>query len=357
MFIALLFGNINNIMNNNIIYTTYLIVIGALSYYFIGFEKEEKINRLDVTRVVFVYTIIYLMTIYIFGFFIGFVRNPYSIEIAKIIYNIIFPLAAIILEELIRYNIIKKAGNKKSLIYFITIILISITISRNYHLYPLNDGMAIFNFLSLLVIPTLTRNILASYIAYKGFYKINILFRVILELNPFILPIYPNIGVYLESIFAIIIPLLIYFGVDRLYNKGLGNLQKIGLTQKLLMVPSLLLLLSIVLLISGTTNYFAMAVGSGSMEPSIKVADAVIVKKTMEFEIGDVLLHVHEGRIVLHRIVRKEKVFDEFCYYTKGDANPAEDTYLICGENILGKVIYRIPFIGWPAVMLEKTFD
>ena len=356
MLITLWLATINNVMNNNIFYSIYLLIIVILSYFLVGFEKEEEINRLDIIRIVFVYTVVYLMAIYIVGFFIGFVRNPYSNEFMKIVYNIFFPLIGIILEELIRYNVTKKSSNNKSLIVLITIILMLNTISRGFNLYPLNNAMDVFNMVALLIVPAITRNIVLSYIAYKGFYKINVLYRVIVELNPFILPIYPNIGVYLESIFAIAIPTSIYFSISNIYNRNEAK-SNAPLLQKIIFGCSIAFLSIMIILISGKTRYSAMAVGSGSMEPAIKVADAVIIKQEKEFEIGDILLHEHSGKLILHRIIKKEQVFDDFCYYTKGDANEAEDNYLICEEDIRGKVISRIPLIGYPSVLLERTLS
>lgn len=349
--IALWLNTINNVMSNNIFYSIYLFIMLIGSYFLIGFEKEEQLNNFDIFRIIFVYSIVYLLLIYIAGFLIGFTRNPYNID--RLINNITVPLIIIILEELIRYNLVRKSHSKIFAIIFATS-FIFLEIYLNIRFYPLTDPTEIFNFIGILVLPVISRNILLTYIAYQGYYKVNILYRIIFELNAFILPIYPNVGVYLEAIFNIIVPSLIYFGIDNLKTK---RETKINKKEKLLMLPPIAILSVLIILISGKTNYYAMAVGSGSMEPVIKVADAVVVEKTFDLKMGDILVHKHGGKIVLHRIIKIEKVFDDYCYYTKGDANNSEDNYLICKEQILGKVIFKIPAIGWPSVILERTIN
>lgn len=348
IFIALWLNSINNVMKNNIIYGIYLFLLLGLSYMLLGYEKEEKVKKLDVLRIVFVYSSIFLMAIYFLGLLVGFVRNPYNLD--KFWNNITIPFIIIVIEELIRYIIIKKSTLKMALILTLLFIILEITI--NYSYYPLANPMDVFNLFALLIIPTITKHILLTYIAYKGFYGVNILYRATFELNAFVLPIYPNIGVYLEVIFNVIMPTLIYISIEKLYVK-----QKFSKQMKLLILPPIIVLALLVILISGKTKYHAMAVGSGSMEPTINIADVVVVEKTLDLKLGDILVHEHGGKIVLHRIIKIEEVFDDFCYYTKGDANESEDNYLICEENIIGKVIQRVPLIGWPSVILERTMN
>jgi len=348
IFIALWLSTIKNVMQNDIFYSVYLLLLLVISFKILGFEKEEKINKLDVFRIVFVYSVVFLMIIYILGLMVGFTRNPYNLN--KLFNNTTIPILIIVLEELIRYTIVKKSTLKMSIVLAMLFIAFKITI--NYSYYPLENFLDIFNFIALLIVPTISNNLLLTYIAYKGFYRANILYRIIFEINSFILPIYPNIGVYLESIFNVIIPTLIYFAINKLYVK-----EKLQKQSKLITFVSITILMVMVILISGKTKYQAMAVGSGSMEPTIKVADAIIIEKTLNFKLGDILVHEHGGKIVVHRIIKIEEIFDEFCYYTKGDANESEDSYLICKENIIGKVVYKIPFIGWPSVILERIMN
>ena len=93
----------------------------------------------------------------------------------------------------------------------------------------------------------------------------------------------------------------------------------------------------------------AYVIISGSMEPNIHVYDVIISKRVdpSTLEVGDVItFHSNDtrfyGETVTHRIV---EVIDskKGIYRTKGDANNVEDEALTVGENIMGKVVMRIP--------------
>ena len=100
----------------------------------------------------------------------------------------------------------------------------------------------------------------------------------------------------------------------------------------------------------------AYVVLSGSMLPTIQVRDIVVTKKIPEekLEVGDIITFVSPdtrfgGISVTHRII--EKLYDEsegiYKYRTQGDANNVSDTVPVPNENILGKVILKIPKLGY----------
>lgn len=100
----------------------------------------------------------------------------------------------------------------------------------------------------------------------------------------------------------------------------------------------------------------AYVVLSGSMLPTIQVKDIVVTKKIAEekLAVGDIITFVSPdtrfgGISVTHRII--EKVYDEslgiYKYRTQGDANNVADAVPVPNENILGKVIVKIPKLGY----------
>lgn len=85
----------------------------------------------------------------------------------------------------------------------------------------------------------------------------------------------------------------------------------------------------------------ASVVLSGSMETEYSVDDLVIVKRSDEYQIGDVVVYQSEHSLILHRIIAMEG--DEVI--TKGDANNIEDEP-IRKEYIKGRAIAKIPKAG-----------
>ena len=100
----------------------------------------------------------------------------------------------------------------------------------------------------------------------------------------------------------------------------------------------------------------AYVVMSGSMLPTIQVKDIVVTKKVPEekLEVGDIITFISPdtrfgGISITHRII--EKYYDEsigsYSYRTKGDNNNIADSVLVPNKNILGKVILKVPKLGY----------
>ena len=110
-------------------------------------------------------------------------------------------------------------------------------------------------------------------------------------------------------------------------------------------------------------TFNAYVVLSGSMLPSIKIKDVVVTKKIAEerLEIGDIITFISPderfgGISVTHRIV--DKIYDEkegvYKYRTQGDNNNVADSVPVAYSNILGKVILKIPKLGYVQNLLSS---
>lgn len=107
----------------------------------------------------------------------------------------------------------------------------------------------------------------------------------------------------------------------------------------------------------------AYVVLSGSMLPEIAIKDIVVTKKipAEELEVGDIITFIapdsrYGGISITHRIL--DKYYDEslgsYTYRTKGDNNNVADSALVPNDNILGKVILKIPKLGYIQDLLSS---
>ena len=107
----------------------------------------------------------------------------------------------------------------------------------------------------------------------------------------------------------------------------------------------------------------AYVVLSGSMLPEIEIKDVVVTKKVSEekLDINDIITFIspderHGGISITHRII--DKYYDEsigsYTYRTKGDANNIADSVLVPNSNVLGKVILKIPKLGFIQEILSS---
>jgi len=103
---------------------------------------------------------------------------------------------------------------------------------------------------------------------------------------------------------------------------------------------------------------------SGSMEPTHPVGSVIYVQKVdaRTLEKGDVITYKVAGEVVTHRIY--EVVIDpenpeHIQFRTKGDANKdpdqSGDAGLIQPNNVIGKVAFGIPVLGYIAVFMQTS--
>ena len=95
------------------------------------------------------------------------------------------------------------------------------------------------------------------------------------------------------------------------------------------------------------------------MEPEIKVGSLIYVREgePEEIEEKDVIAFfssVEEGSIITHRVVKNNVVSGTFT--TKGDANSSEDPTPVSYDNFIGKVVFKIPYLGKALAILTSFY-
>ena len=103
-------------------------------------------------------------------------------------------------------------------------------------------------------------------------------------------------------------------------------------------------------------NFKVMSVLSGSMEPAIKMGSIVVVKPERDYKIGDVITFTFRKNEIpiTHRIYNTEVVDGEIYYITKGDANKAPDEKRVSKKQVVGKVLFSLPYLGFLAEFSRK---
>ncbi len=106
-----------------------------------------------------------------------------------------------------------------------------------------------------------------------------------------------------------------------------------------------------------TGNYKVMIVQSGSMAPAIKMGSIVIVKPVADYKIGDVITFGPMTKTkapTTHRIAEIKVQDGEPVYITKGDANEDPDQREITKKEIIGKVLFSVPYLGFAVATAKK---
>jgi len=87
-------------------------------------------------------------------------------------------------------------------------------------------------------------------------------------------------------------------------------------------------------------DHYILAKGEGwSMYPTIKDDDYLVIDTTPEdLKVGDIIVYVHNGELIGHRIIKITKKG----YIVKGDNNPAPDPWIVKRDEIIGEVDWII---------------
>jgi len=104
-----------------------------------------------------------------------------------------------------------------------------------------------------------------------------------------------------------------------------------------------------------------VVVASGSMKPTLNVGDLLIIGgiNSSNLKVGDIIIFrppnpYWNGVPWVHRIVIIQHKDGNVIIKTKGDANTYPDPFWLTGENVIGKVIGRIPYIGMLSLALKN---
>lgn len=99
-------------------------------------------------------------------------------------------------------------------------------------------------------------------------------------------------------------------------------------------------------------NYKILTVMSGSMEPKLHVGSLIFDKPSSDYQVNDIITFRPKNtkgskNTTTHRIVEiieKDGVKE---YKTKGDANNSPDQQTVINDQIIGKVFFSIPWLGY----------
>ena len=116
-----------------------------------------------------------------------------------------------------------------------------------------------------------------------------------------------------------------------------------------------LLVLCLTLLFGAISGIRPCAVISGSMEPNLPIWSLCFVDTRASYDdiqTGDIVVYTrHSDQLrIIHRII--EITTDGMV--TKGDANPVSDGLSVGRDNLYGKNLFHIPYLGYCSQLQKK---
>ena len=356
--------------NTNIVFNIYglflyiinpifwIILSGVLYFSIAKIYTNTKLRKKIIqytTVAVLTYLVIYLLS----GLFVTFGNNPYNTTLKGLIINFWILGVPIFAKEYIRYKLINNVYDRDKMNFSIFISIVYVLIDIEYaRLIGQNVAtLTIIKYCAQVIAPSIAKNILFSYIAIQGDFVPSVLYQLITNLYYWISPILPNSPWAMSSIIDTVIPIILclYIRYEKVKLTPKKDRRMIIDTNPGSIIP---LVISIVLVIWFALGVFPIkpiAIATGSMEKEICVGDVAIIQKCKgnDVNVGDIIEYQMEGYTVIHRIIEKKQENGELHFVTKGDNNISPDNEIVRENQLIGKVIFKIKYIGYPAIWMH----
>lgn len=364
MLIYGLLANLKLVFNINAIYLyiinpLFWITLAVFLKIAIGKSYQKSKIKKEVIQYILIAVIIYILTYMISGLFITFGNNPYFTTVKGFLINLWMFGTVIISKEYIRYRLINNVyeNDKKEIAILVSLIYIIIEIELNKYINTKITLLFALKDICQNLIPLIAKNVLYSYISMKSDWKLASIYELFTKLYLWLSPILPNAPWIMVAIIETTIPTILFFYIRYANSKNseIKSRQEIENVNPKNSIPLVVLVILVIWFTIGVFPIKPIAVASGSMEKELYVGDVVIVKKCNANDIvnGDIIQYQMKGYTVIHRVIEKKQKNGEYYFTTKGDNNPSEDKESVKEDQVLGKVIFKVKYLGYPAIWLN----
>ncbi len=364
MLIYGLLANLKLVFNINAIYLyiinpLFWITLAVFLKIAIGKSYQKSRIKKEVIQYILIAVIIYILTYMISGLFITFGNNPYFTTVKGFLINLWMFGTVIISKEYIRYRLINNVyeNDKKEIAILVSLIYIIIEIGLNKYVNTKITLLFALKDICQNLIPLIAKNVLYSYISMKSDWKPASIYELFTKLYLWLSPILPNAPWIMVAIIETTIPTILFFYIRYANSKNseIKSRQEIENVNPKNSIPLVVLVILVIWFAIGVFPIKPIAIASGSMEKELYVGDVVIVKKCNANDIvnGDIIQYQMKGYTVIHRVIEKKQKNGEYYFTTKGDNNPSEDKESVKEDQVLGKVIFKVKYLGYPAIWLN----
>lgn len=326
----------------------------------LGKSYEVKKLKKDIISYSFIAVLAYIIIYLISGLFITFGKNPYSRTLIGIITNLWIFATVIIAKEYIRYRLINNVYEKDKIkvAVYISVVYVILEMGLRRIVTATITPLFIMETSAQIILPLIMKNLLYSYTAINSNYLPAMVYELGTNLYLWLSPILPNAPWIMTAIIDSVIPLILF-----LYIRYEKNKKDIFRTKEKLMnsdprsiIPLTICIVLAIWFAIGIFPIKPIAIATGSMEPELHVGDVAVIKKceANDVEEGDIIEYQMEGYTVIHRIKSKIQKNGHFTFITKGDNNNTEDSEPVSEEQLIGKVIFKVRFLGYPAIWLHN---
>ena len=365
-------GGLSSYLLNIALWSTFFLATVVLS------NIEDNINlfkwRLN-REVLFnaiLFGVIQVAVLILAGFYLGFGLSPYAPNPISMLLNILYFTTMLLGLEFSRAYLIEGFNRKR-----VYVIIVGISIIYTFLNIPLAKYISIYStsgliiFLGSVFLPSLAKNIFATFLVITGGPLASISYLGILYIFEFLSPILPDLPWTVNSLIAITIPIIGYLIINKDLSPvkliQLGIIDKLDIRNWRRQLHSNISVITVVILTLlmiwsslGLIGFKPNVIASGSMSPVLNVGDIAITMDVPhnEIKLGDIIRYWREGDPgpTIHRVVALDKHGNTIYIITKGDANDIPDDPIVATTK-LSKVVLVIPEVGWISIYLKMALN
>ncbi len=365
--LILVYGIIASLVLTTKLNFVYLYIINPVFYIVIAIILRiligKQINNSKITKKSKEYAVIgalaYIIISLLLGLIVTFGKNPYSKTLLGVLTNIWIFGSVVISKEYIRYKLINNVYEKDKIKIAVLISIVYVIVDMNINRFVTENLTAIFVIKQIFVniIPLIVKNILFSYIAIYADFRASIIYQLIIDAYLWLSPILPNLNWMMDSILEISVPivLLMYLQYIKTKNSIYKSKEDLLRSDPRNAIPIVIVIVLAMWFAVGVFPIKPVSIASGSMFPEIHVGDIALIKKcnANDIIVGDIIQYQMEGYTVIHRVIEKKQKNGEYIFITKGDNNKSQDLNPVNEDQVIGKCIFKIRYLGYPAIWLH----
>lgn len=334
------------------------IAIAIVCHFSLGSNNKRFKNQNMFISIMTVVSLIYVISYYGFGIIAGYTNNPFSTTISGIIINLFSLWIVICLKEYIRYLFLHiKIKHKISYFVFLFLVFFLSDISL---VNILNNNSLLDLLAKELLIPMIV-NLLMMYLSYISDFKAAIITRSIILLPSLFFRVTPDYEWFVIMIFNIAFGLISYLTLQYFINKNEKDIPShlVNNIHPRRWIISTTILFITIAFGAGFFNIKPVVILTGSMKPLINPGDMVVIntENINSIIVGDIIEFKVDDKSVVHRVIEIVYRDGNKRYITKGDANKKEDAFIVTNEQLVGKLIFNIPYIGYPTYLIKNIVN
>lgn len=338
----------------------FLTIFSVITVFLLKKKNILSIHNKEVTIMMVIFAIIYLVAFYLMGIYYGYSRLAITFNV-KTLLKYIIPISVIIISSEIIRTIFLSQKKVKFGKFITTVSMVLIDIILYINIYKINSSDDLMISIGFITFASISCTLLYNYISYRYGITGIILYRLITTLYSYIIPITPNVYILFRSILRMIYPYIIYLVIDYTFKKRNIAMEYMNRKKKIVSFGvTLVLIITIAALISCQFKYGILVIGSGSMSGTIDKGDAIIYEsyKKQSIKPGDIIVFNKNDIVFVHRVIElKNNSIEGLKIYTKGDALSEADSGYITKNDLIGIVKLKIKYIGYPSLWLRSAFE